>query len=148
MVGGSPHVVALMCVCMSGPKSVDGAERDLLTILALNAKPDLFSSLWAGGPSRSWVSSRGGDLALGLIAPEPPRLEVMGAFPGSREGRLFHPRVGWGPGQGWGSPWRAWPQICYPLRTVAGMGLAQKLRTGDGHGSGRESCRWKGISKW
>lgn len=90
-----------------------------------------------GAPSRSWVSSRGGDLALGLVAPEPPRLEVMEAFPRIWDGRLFPSQGELGTRSGWGSPWRAWPQICYPLRTVAGMGLAQKLRTGDGHGSGR-----------
>lgn len=74
---------------------------------------------------------------MGLLAPEPSRLEVMGAFPRIWEGRLFPSQAELGTRSGWGSPWRAWPQICYPLRVMAAVGLAQKLRTGDGHGTGR-----------
>lgn len=86
-----------------------------------------------GDPSRSWVSIRTGGLALGLLAPEPSRLEVMRAFARIWEGRLFPSQSELGTRSGWGSPWRVWPQICYPLRMIAAVGLAQKLRTRDGH---------------
>lgn len=51
---------------------------------------------------------------------------------------------------GWSSPWRTWPQRCYPLKAVTGMGLAQKHRAGDGHGSGsgNHSASGRGYSGW
>ena len=41
-----------MCVHVRAPVWVDGAERDFLTVLAVDAKSYLFSSLWAGGPQQ------------------------------------------------------------------------------------------------
>lgn len=53
----------------------------------------------------------------------------------------------------WSPPWGAWPQRYYLLRTVVGMGLAQRHRTGDGHGPGRGShppkgARWMESVTW
>ena len=52
MAGGSPRGGIDVCVHVWAQVWVDGAGRDFLTILALNAKSDLFSSLWAGGPQQ------------------------------------------------------------------------------------------------
>ena len=52
VAGGSPRGGIDGGVHVWAQVWVDGAGRDFLTILALNAKSDLFSSLWAGGPQQ------------------------------------------------------------------------------------------------
>lgn len=99
------------------------------------------------GPAGVGSLAEAGTWALGLLAPEPSRLELMRLFPGSGSADFSHPRVNWGAGGGGALPGGLGSQNVTLPSAVAGMDLAQRLR-----GQGRTWIReresfyfWKGV---